>query len=128
MSYFCSKCKGTFDHAVKHATNRKKTIQYYYCNPCQNETTRKYYKKNQNKFYNVIRASEKRYPEKVIARAAVRTALQFNKLIRPEKCTRCGIRTIPHAHHEDYSKKLEVMWLCRACHALRHREIRLVAV
>lgn len=28
-----------------------------------------------------------------------------------------------HGHHEDYKKPLEVVWVCFACHAIRHRRI-----
>jgi hypothetical protein len=27
------------------------------------------------------------------------------------------------AHHEDYDKPLEVVWLCQPCHKQRHKEI-----
>lgn len=35
----------------------------------------------------------------------------------------CG-RSPVCAHHEDYSKPLDVTWLCAYCHGLRHRELR----
>lgn len=38
-------------------------------------------------------------------------------------CTRCGAGDA-EAHHEDYSKPLEVVWLCRPCHRIRDRELR----
>lgn len=34
-------------------------------------------------------------------------------------CADCGSND-SQAHHEDYSKPLEVDWLCRDCHGRRH--------
>lgn len=42
------------------------------------------------------------------------------KLI-PKNCQDCG-STESQKHHEDYSKPLDVIWLCRPCHLNRHRE------
>ena len=40
--------------------------------------------------------------------------------IIPKPCENCG--SLPtHAHHDDYNKPLEVRWLCRTCHGIRHR-------
>jgi hypothetical protein len=27
------------------------------------------------------------------------------------------------AHHEDYDRPLDVMWLCQPCHKQRHKEL-----
>lgn len=54
------------------------------------------------------------------AHIAVTKALRIGQLIRPDVCQECGIACIPHAHHEDYNKELEVDWLCRKCHPKRH--------
>lgn len=45
-------------------------------------------------------------------------------LINREPCVRCGSKE-SEAHHEDYDKPLDVMWLCRICHKQRHKEIRM---
>ena len=38
-------------------------------------------------------------------------------------CQRCGVvPKILHRHHPDYSKPLEILWLCPACHGLAHRK------
>jgi hypothetical protein len=42
--------------------------------------------------------------------------------LTPQPCERCG-REDTHGHHEDYSKPLDVNWLCPPCHGERHREI-----
>lgn len=58
-----------------------------------------------------------RYPERVRARQEVFNAIQRGEIIR-QPCSVCGLEKA-HAHHEDYSKPLDVMWLCRK----HHREI-----
>lgn len=34
----------------------------------------------------------------------------------PEYCSMCGLKTGLEAHHPDYSKPLEVVWVCHECH------------
>lgn len=55
---------------------------------------------------------------------AVRVAIERGHLVRPAACEKC--RRVPplakdgrsniHAHHADYSKPLDVEWLCAKCH------------
>ena len=55
------------------------------------------------------------------AHKAVRAAVRRGELIRPKFCEDCdGAPARIEAHHEDYSKPLEVDWLCRLCHQKRH--------
>lgn len=39
-------------------------------------------------------------------------------------CLVCGSRKEVQAHHEDYNRPLDVIWLCRQCHAFFHNEKR----
>lgn len=41
--------------------------------------------------------------------------------LQPQPCKRCGAAKA-EKHHKDYSKPLEVEWLCRKCHLAEHRE------
>lgn len=50
---------------------------------------------------------------------AVARALKKGSLVR-EKCCMCGTDENIHAHHDDYSKPLDVMWLCPVHHKSRH--------
>lgn len=58
------------------------------------------------------------------AQIATRKAIKEGRLIR-QPCEQCGATTGRiEAHHEDYSKPLDVMWLCHKHHAQRHVELR----
>lgn len=57
------------------------------------------------------------------AHNAVSRAIKSGKLIR-QSCIRCNSEK-SYAHHEDYDKPLDVMWLCQPCHKQRHKEINL---
>ncbi len=61
--------------------------------------------------YHYKKLQVERYPEKVMAREQVYKAKKSGKLI-PEPCEICGSEDIVQAHHRDYSKPLDVMWLC----------------
>lgn len=59
-------------------------------------------------------------PEKRRAHHAVEQALKSGKLSRLN-CEHCGANRHLDAHHEDYSKPLDVKWMCRSCHLKAHR-------
>lgn len=62
-------------------------------------------------------------PEKVRAHQAVAAATRKGTLVRPEACSACSAACRPDAHHEDYTKPLAVVWLCRRCHGVRDRSL-----
>lgn len=62
-----------------------------------------------------------RNPEKMRAYSAVAYALRTGKLTRPGECSHCDEACKPQAHHHDYSKPLDVTWLCTGCHGESHQ-------
>lgn len=69
-----------------------------------------------------IEAYRRREPEKFKARQRVNAAVRYSKLVKPDACEWCGTtNTVLDGSHDDYSKPLEVEWLCRQCHAAKDR-------
>lgn len=56
------------------------------------------------------------------AHRAVCKAVKNGDLVR-QPCERCGDPKSV-AHHEDYDKPLDVVWLCQPCHKERHKEMK----
>ena len=55
----------------------------------------------------------------------VHRAIEAGLLVPAEHCERCGHDFSEYkreAHHADYSKPLEVEWLCKLCHGKEHRK------
>jgi hypothetical protein len=53
----------------------------------------------------------------------VNLAISHGDLISSDRCEHCGSPAVNYkleAHHSDYSKPLEVVWLCRSCHTSIH--------
>lgn len=50
----------------------------------------------------------------------LRNAVRRGELERPSWCQRCGEERSVEAHHPEYSKPIEVQWLCRLCHETVH--------
>lgn len=82
--------------------------------------SRKFYSDPENRARAKVRrkAYIKRNRLKINARVRVMTAVKSGRLTRGP-CAVCGTPEAS-AHHEDYSKPLEVIWLCSPCHFARH--------
>jgi len=79
---------------------------------------REYYETNREKIISQIREYQQRNPEKKSALNLVYKAIKRGILIRPDNCSnpKCDNTENIEGHHEDYSKPLEVIWLCNKCH------------
>ncbi len=84
---------------------------------------RLYYAKNSKR---LARERREKYrlspkPDSAIAKAG---RARSSGLLVPESCEQCGSTENIDAHHDDYSKPLEVRWLCRSHHKRLHTELK----
>lgn len=95
-------------------THRHKNIEYY------RQYDRDRFKDDLNRRakHNQLTKNQRiKYPEKYKARTAVSNAIRDGRLTKMSCCV-CG-DVNSTAHHEDYSKPLEVVWVC----SKHHKEI-----
>ena len=106
--------------------------------PKKLEIDRAYRAKDHEQFRDYAREYRKKYPEKVKSiidsyrkdnvikiksHDTVNNAVKSGNLIKPKCCSACGDEPkVIHGHHCDYSKPLEVMWLCVKCHKAWHQD------
>lgn len=64
--------------------------------------------------YSKVKAWRFNNPERVKAQRLIFSALR-NKTLIKQPCEKCGCEK-SEAHHEDYSKPLEINWLCKKHH------------
>lgn len=118
----CTTCKSKVE-LHKHYTYTRKDgtlIQKYMCKVCSKNRFKKWHHKNKDKFREIIRKSERKNYLKVTARQKVRYALKVKKILKKDVCEICQ-ESGTQAHHKDYSKPLDVIWLCIRCHSNEHR-------
>lgn len=120
----CGKCGGP---RVLYSTSYGPRFK---CRPCKSLDERKYLAsldeekilRKKEKWVASRKEWERRNKESLLARQTVRTEVRAGRLV-PLPCLFCG-DSRSQAHHEDYSKPLDVVWLCRLHHVARHNEIR----
>lgn len=82
-------------------------------------------KRKSKKSSEVRQRYREKHIDKHLARVKTKNAIKQGKLIRPNRCSKCQAKCRAVAHHEDYSKPLEVTWVCHECHMDIHYPVRL---
>jgi len=126
-----NRCKACIKENVQlYAKNNSKYIQkmrerYYYDNQEEILLQKKEYLKNLSPKAKIKRTLDlkkhnEKYPNRHKARILLIAAVNHGELIRPAECSVCKVKCTPDGHHDNYSKPLEVRWLCKRCHASWH--------
>jgi len=89
----------------------KESIKNGFCNACEARRKREYHAKNKD---------SEVYKLKIAARTTVNRYIRLGR-IEKLPCQVCGSNIKTEAHHEDYDKPLDVIWLCRKHHAEIHK-------
>lgn len=130
MSYVphCTACKTIKNLMPKPYAVRKNkdgivTSVGYMCRMCNTERSKRYRMTSRGKqaSFEAVYRSIRKHPHKQSARVKVNNALKIGRLVRPNICSKCSIESKVDGHHFDYSRPLDVLWVCRACHADIHR-------
>jgi hypothetical protein len=111
-SSMCKSCRSEYAIAYGKSKHGKAVIKKANSDPKRRDA----FKKN-------IERWRKNNPHKRRAHSKVSNSLRAGKIERPSECSSCGDTGKIHGHHDDYSKPLEVIWLCPSCHRERHRQI-----
>ena len=96
---------------------------YKICRRCNTLKSKKYRKTRTGKI-SIQKAAKKslqKHYKKQLARINLNYHVKMGHIIKPKQCE-CGNKKV-EGHHSDYSKPLQVIWLCRSCHANLHRKM-----
>ena len=104
----CKKCLSARDKSRDSQERRK--ARYAYAKTERGIETRRRGRK----------AWEERNPDKRACHVITGNAIRRGRITNGP-CSICCSTTNIEAHHNDYAKPLDVIWLCRQCHADHHK-------
>lgn len=143
----CTKCGQTKTIVEFRNDRTRKDGKFPWCAECHREDARRRWEEKKkanncrykfdleyrrNKACNFDPEKQKEYrwnnKEKYYARTKLGNALRDGKIEKPINCSRCHrFSDIIEGHHPDYTKPLEVIWLCPYCHGeqvIEDKELR----
>jgi len=106
----CSKCKKHKPLSEFNPEQRVKDGLRADCKSCQ-------YAIQSKRYY-----AEHFKPE---AKEIAREAYRQGKIQKPLFCERCRQTKRLEKHHPDYEKPTKIIWVCRRCHSLIHRSLKI---
>lgn len=102
----------------KMGTTKEERLAYF------RNRQKRYYLNNKEKVRAINKRSSEKHKEKNAARNILNEAVRGGKLHKPLSCSVCNMSGKKiEGHHKDYSKPLEVVWLCTLCHNQEHKNM-----
>ena len=132
----CSKCMEYKDLSEFGKRSLSNDGLQYMCKSCHKAAVKRNYKEKREQrieyarqHYELVKEARKYYNAEYhrdhaiehSARNILNYNLRMGRITKPENCEKCGKPLPLEAHHEDYSKPLEINWLCRTCHSVIHK-------
>jgi len=75
-----------------------------------------------------LKINDPDYSLKRTCRSKLNNELRSGRVVKPNTCSSCFVVGLITAHHEDYTKPLQVDWLCPKCHKRLHQKRKKGAV
>lgn len=144
---YCSKCENKKDRSEFDTHRKSKDGLQGWCKDCHRQYRRsnigkEVSRKAEGKYQKTSKGKETiqkqrqtdkgkecsrryrtQYPEKTKARSILNKEIAAGRILRPSHCESCFEERFVEGHHEDYSKPLDVEWLCTKCHKYLHRKV-----
>ncbi len=112
---YLNKCKDCTKSDVRNHRRENESVREY--DRKQSKTSRR-----KALSESIVKRWRAENPEKYKAQTMVGNYLRGGK-IEKKPCEVCGEPRV-HAHHDDYSKPLEIRWLCALHHHRHHAKVR----
>lgn len=122
--------RGGIDAVCKDCNKELARLRYHANKQKSREKAQDYYTKNKELVKERQKQRSQKYGkkwyadnrEKHLARAYLHYYVKKGTVRKPTKCEDCLQEVRVEGHHPDYTKPLQVNWLCRKCHESRHHD------
>lgn len=118
----CKPCVKAYQATPERRASMRSAISRYHKSPKGRAAKRRYEQTENGRQKRLEHASAhaRRHPDKYRARQTAAYAVRSGKIPKLP-CAVCGSTEV-HAHHHDYSKPLDVTWLCKKHHGELHAQ------
>lgn len=116
----CNRCKVNTENLFVYNRYKPTGKVYYSCRECNRKSCKHYRNTPQGKLVlkRIVDKQRVKFIDKVRARAKLAYNLKVGNIVKPTQCSNCDSPDRLDGHHNDYSKPLDVVWLCRPCHSV----------
>jgi hypothetical protein len=95
-----------------------------HCRECGKAYKLQHYEQYYGEYYERTRQYRREKPERYRCYWIVQEAIKNGDLVRPGMCSKCGKRDDIVAHHDDYNRPFDIVWLCVSCDRQLHADLR----